>query len=914
MKKHYLSLLTCTLLLLSIQSCKDKKTEPKLFPNKPLVQETEHEDESINPDKFAEWTAEDAAKNQAFLAKMAKQNKGIARISATGKLSGTTSYANGALNGAWLNRGPKNMPGAFKFVEMLDGTDIMYGVTWNHYAAEYNSKSYIFKGTVYNPTTGTGGDDFELLTAYWPNRYKNLFAINMGAGAVRLVAHIENGHIYYSDDEGTTWTKSTGQPTDAIMSATINKQDNNAIYICNPYAVFVSTDLGASFSRIVTLYPSYAYSCLYSPRYNIQNGANNVYWARSGKFFKLNATKNGFTQVGTYTNNHGNTRFSIAGDSRKLYITVDEKYWASTDQGATWTEKTPEGRYYANNTGSMFPGFSFSVHPENPDIVIGGYTVPILSTDGLETRVANHRNWDYYQYGNLFNDNLSDYYNRIRFNFHPDFQGNQFFYNASGNLFTARSSDGGIFVSYKEWTDFPPDQDGSYFNRNYDYSQAHYINLNVVNTVSALVYRGHAFTGARNPGHIFFSTQDQGSQNTMPTNRGGNFTANLLDFDQAIGGDGPPFGSENGEHVWKWKREGNGVYAPISLYKTSGEFKNFKELNAEINTTGHPFVSFTKNTNLGWVQNYIDKHEPDKRIWLLSKELHRAEWNGTNLTGHTVSLGSDTNQIAALAQGSVNGNIVYILKGGKIYKSTDRGNTFDSGTSTMFSQTTNSYSYGDVGSGIVLPGNDNWILFCGPSTNNTGALLSEDGGTTWTDVTGIFPAGNDAQTSGLVATPGGEFIFAGTDVGPYVFDVATKTWHAIGNGIGYFNAMDVDYIESTKTVRFATWGSGILDFNIDENSLSTTNSIANSNTVQATLYPNPAKNFVNISLENNTINYNNVTISVFNMNGQKVLSKQHNFNGNTPIKLATSNLATGMYLVNITSNNKKIATKKLIIK
>ena len=57
------------------------------------------------------------------------------------------------------------MPGAFKFAEMLDGTDVIYGVSHNHYASEFNSKAFIFKGTVYNPNTGKGGDDFKLLTA-----------------------------------------------------------------------------------------------------------------------------------------------------------------------------------------------------------------------------------------------------------------------------------------------------------------------------------------------------------------------------------------------------------------------------------------------------------------------------------------------------------------------------------------------------------------------------------------------------------------------------------------------------------------------------------------------------------------------------------------------------------------------------
>ncbi|MFV0564428.1 MAG: T9SS type A sorting domain-containing protein [Flavobacteriaceae bacterium] len=905
MKKLYLLALVCFTGFM-LQSCKDK-TNNNTAPNQPTVQETEHEEDEDNPDKFAEWTPEEAARQQAFLAKMSKQSKGKTKISKTGKASSVTSYANGALEGSWVNRGPNNMPGAFKFAEMLDGTDIIYGVTWNHYATEYNSKSYIFKGTVYNKTLGTGGDDFELLTAYWPNRYNNLFAINMGGGTVRLVAHVENSTIYYSDDDGANWTQAAVNDINGahvFSTSAINRQDNY-IYIANSYRVWVSKDFGATFNMVEQIDPA-GVTALYSPRYSTQPGYGSVYVARNGNFYKLNATKTAFNLQGTYAT-HNNTRFSVNGDSGKLYISAQDKYWASTDEGITWTEKFPPGGYYGNVTPSMWAGHVFGVHPDNHDIVIGGYAEPVLSLDGLETVKTEHLGWGRYQGGDT--DINTSYYDRIRFNFHPDFQANQFFYNASGDVFSVRSSDGGLFISYNEWTDFPAEN--TPFNNTHDYDQAHYINLNVFNTICPLVYRGYAFTGSRNPAHIFFSTQDQGSQNIIPEANGGNLSASQLDFYQSIGGDGPPYDSADGEHVWKWRRQGNIVFAPVNLYDNNGNFRRLSQINSQTNNANHPTIEYTENSRMGWSQHHIDKHAPGERIWLLNKTLDRTEWDGANLTHHSVTLGDGTNQIAAMAQGTVDGDKLFVLNKGLVYTSTNRGDTFSAtGTSTPFAGITNTYLNGDIGSGIVLPGNDNWILFCGPSTNGVGAILSEDGGATWTNVTGIFPAETDTQTSGLVATPGGEFIFAATDVGPYVFDVASKTWYSIANGAGYFNAMDVDYIESTKTARFASWGSGILDFNISESSLSTTE-IANTKTTEIKLYPNPAKDYVNISLNNN--NYNEVSVEVFNLNGQKVLSEQHTFNGTTPFELSTSTLSSGVYVVNITNKSKKTITKKLIV-
>ena len=50
----------------------------------------------------------------------------------------------------------------------------------------------------------------------------------------------------------------------------------------------------------------------------------------------------------------------------------------------------------------------------------------------------------------------------------------------------------------------------------------------------------------------------------------------------------------------------------------------------------------------------------------------------------------------------------------------------------------------------------------------------------------------------MIVLPNGEFVFAGTDIGPYVFDVVQEEWTSMAEGIGFFNVMDVDYIQETN--------------------------------------------------------------------------------------------------------------------
>ncbi|MEW7277168.1 carbohydrate-binding protein [Aquimarina sp. 2201CG1-2-11] len=790
MKKTLLSI-TMVLALCMQWSCTSKIQKDN---NRPIVQDNERkEKEEYNPDKDAIWTPEQAARHQKILKKLTSTSSSFNK----GKFNNT--YANGALKGTWKTKGPKNMPGAFKFAEMLDGTDIIYGVTHNHYVGEFNSKSYIFKGTIYNPKTGTKGDDFELLTANWPNRYQNLFAFKVN-GNTRLVAHIENGPIYYSDDEGNSWIKSNGLPASNTSSA-INRQDNHAIYVTNNRVVYVSRDFGSSFS-VVQNFGNSQNSFLYSPRYQNQPNANSVYLARNGSFYTLNALKTSFIKNGTYISRHGKKHFSIGGDSRKLYVTENKRYWVSSDQGKNWTEKFPKGNYYGDTSRKMDTGKFLAVSPENANIVIGGYTNPVLSTTGLDNTRSNHTGWGNYQNGT--NLSASNYYNRIRFNYHPDFQSSHFFYNGSGDLLSVRCSDGGIFVSYKEWNDFP--SIGTSFN-NSGYTNAHYVNINVLNTICPLIYRKNVLTGANNPNHISYSTQDQGSGSIIPGT-----TGETLDFYQSIGGDGPPLDSYDGINVWKWSRQGDKVWAPVKMYGSNGAFQSIGQINRKFNS--RPTTSFTRNTEMGWAQTVIDHDQPDKRIWILTKSLNRATMNGSSITAHTVKKG--TNQIAAIAQGRQNPNKIIMLQDGNVFISTNRGTSFGSQINTPFTKTPGGRTRGDIGSGVILPNNDNWVLFCGPSSNNVGAILSKDGGQTWIDVTGDFPSGNDAQTGGMIVTPDGKFVFAGTDIGPYVFDVASEKWFSIAQGIGFFNAMDVNYIASINTVRFGSWGSGILDFKIDK--------------------------------------------------------------------------------------------------
>ncbi len=76
------------------------------------------------------------------------------------------------------------------------------------------------------------------------------------------------------------------------------------------------------------------------------------------------------------------------------------------------------------------------------------------------------------------------------------------------------------------------------------------------------------------------------------------------------------------------------------------------------------------------------------------------------------------------------------------------------------------------------------------------------------------------------------------------------------------------------------------------------------------LYPNPAKDLVSINF--NEVLSENMSISIFDIQGKLVLSKK-SLDLDNEASLDISNLESGMYFVKL-KNGQQLATKKLIVK
>lgn len=73
------------------------------------------------------------------------------------------------------------------------------------------------------------------------------------------------------------------------------------------------------------------------------------------------------------------------------------------------------------------------------------------------------------------------------------------------------------------------------------------------------------------------------------------------------------------------------------------------------------------------------------------------------------------------------------------------------------------------------------------------------------------------------------------------------------------------------------------------------------------IYPNPIENEININIENK----NQVNVKIYNLDGKLLLSKPIETKN---AKISTSNLKKGIYIIEISENNKIIKTEKMIKK
>jgi hypothetical protein len=661
----------------------------------------------------------------------------------------------------------------------------------------------------------------------------------------------------------------------------VNKQDNNVLYATDGYKVFRSTDKGTSFSVFFTIGTAKADQArMYTPRWAKQPNAMDVYMAVDKRLFKLNAAKTTFDVINSALPTGG--KIGLGGDSRKLWLTIGRKWYNSTNAGVNFTYQVTKDWYYSDESEGLHPQYRPGVNPEDPNVFIGGATFPISAHNGGTMQNNDAKSyWGYYQNA-VGNDQ------KVRINYHPDIQGSQFFYDKKGKLYSLRSTDGGVFVSYNEWqkTSFP---DAASIQNNVFY------NITLYDIPTQETYRGGFIYGSQSISHLTTGTQDQGWQNTRavaPTN-------NMFSWDQVGGGDGPCCITGDGKIGWSYNYQGTGEFKRIQLYNGT----TYKGLSGTASTaTNFTFTGATYFTPA------VGDWNNGNRIWVLGQTLRRIEYNTSTAqtTALEKNLNGTSNYLQGIAQSKVDANLIFAMQGGTVFKSTDRGTNWTQIAAQ--SATGMTASTENRGMGWASPVDKNLILFASQSGSAVKTVFSKNGGTSWTNVTGsganLFPS---AEVNGMAGNAAGSLVFASTSMGPYVFVVNEEKWYplAVGDDVPVFWGQIVHCMKygNQEIVRFSTWGQGIWDFELDM-----TTGIDKQIAEQYILdiYPNPARE--QIFVRSSIGSADNAFIHIYDASGRSVKSQKY---AGSDAAIDISSFAPGYYLITLV-NGKQQLQKKFI--
>ncbi|MCX7908556.1 MAG: hypothetical protein N2560_03450 [Ignavibacteria bacterium] len=683
----------------------------------------------------------------------------------------TKEFANGRVLGEWIEKGSDNLAGRVHTLDYDTSTNAIYLAS---------AGGNIWKGSI-------NGNDWVCLNN--GKKFANprmVKILNLGTKKRILVLANSPSSVFFTDDEGITWNKAKGLDNAERWGWTIRGAVtiNQEIYVLlmewnfntwkSIVSIYKSTDLAQNFNKI------------YSANLNIDNwelcdiwapsDGYNLYFVMKDTLFMVD-TQNNFTIVSInsfldkYTSgillrgslNNNNTFLYIA----KKHNNVQTIFYVSSDGGKNFT-KTGSFNFYP------FEKNSFEVSKTNPAFVYFGQVEFYYSYDyGTNWKRANA--W-------------TEYYSQMETKLHADIPGilsykkwNQSKQKLDEILFVC--TDGGLYISFD--------------------LGVKYKNLSLKNLNISQYYSIYTFDKA---GKVLFAgSQDQGLQICLSD------SGKVLGFKQVISGDYGYLTSSNGGRFLWTTYPG---FAMIVFNPQSGYFDS-----KSWNFVGSGFL---------WLPPIIADPDDPLKAYLLSGDngmpsgsaasyIYVLTYNElTDSISYSVipfnfALDDQTRKISSLGISPINTNIWFALSNdGKFFRSTNRGTTWE--VIEGVAGPKGHYFYGNK----ILPSklNVGKVVIAGSGYSNPGVLISYDTGKTFIQLDRNIPSTlfydiefNEDET----------LLFAGTEIGPFVYHFPERRWHFLGGENCPDNIFwDVEYLPNLKTIRYATYGRGIWDFKIEK--------------------------------------------------------------------------------------------------
>lgn len=672
-------------------------------------------------------------------------------------------YANRTLSGTWdqkyLHMTSTTAPGYSEGGFRTDGSlydpvnEDMYIVSFAGHIYKIDESTSV-KWSLRNHSKSFEGDKFN--------------GVNLPDGSFRLLNQKSNGGMEFSDDEGRTWMDANGAffESGANYTTLVTKKDSDKRIVAHGARrnaslgnawydyVYISTDYGLNYTTSALTFQSNEFDVeILKP-----HGSRDVYlFARRASDSKLYVYKMGENDA-DFTLTHEPTTAVAKLDSVQGTTVGGVTHFYISYNNTTIFYSGDEGVTWTQSvTSSNTGGNIVEVHPTQPNIVFKGFVELWISTD-------YGANWTRNQHL-LSNNDIYVW----------DLQHFKIFDKEDGGFFTISGYDFGTYYSTtpEDWNSWVSVSRGNPTIMCYDAE---------TNEKYSLVYTANQDRGSQS----FSGNNNYDKSVPIPALREAN--TDVLRVAVANGG----------ESAWYWY-----YYGTIgrSSATNGANFRTVTGTDFYGNWAATSMVPSPKDNEdavyIPWGEGGLQKiiYNGSKVV----REIHPFQFSGP---------------ISSFGYSKVNKNRWYVsLKSGQLFYSTDGGNTF---TSSSYNGTWPQQDDSHRKRRQVIatsPIDEAMVYFAGKGNN---FLISVDGGQTFTN----HNAGlNVERISELDASPNGQYIFAACEFdGAWVFSVQQDRWFKmdgldVPDAIGY---TDVQFIESENAVRFATYGSGILDFILDQ--------------------------------------------------------------------------------------------------
>ncbi|WP_299058456.1 T9SS type A sorting domain-containing protein [uncultured Polaribacter sp.] len=665
-----------------------------------------------------------------------------------------------------------------------------------------------------------------------------LNGVNLPDNSFRLVFQQPDGGMEFSDDEGRTWTTANG----ALFQSSLNFKTHVVKTPTGRRVVAHGGNLegGAGFDKLFI-----------SDDYGLNYRESSFKFARSS--FEVNTTKphndNSIyafvrrisdSKIFIFKLGADDTDFSLIKQPTQTFPGLDTLH--GTLVGGRFYFYVSDGNrniYYSNDEGETWQHTNTNndrnivgVHPTRPNIVFKGFVDLFMSQDFGATFAANrHRLSPTTYVWDLEHLRISD------------------------------KEGGGSFTFA-----------GMHFGSYYTSDPADWSSWKSVNRGSPNILAYDAITSEVHD-RIYTANQDRGSQSFLDTPSVNGYynadrEANTDVFRVAF--------SKNESSVWFWYW--------------------FGTIGRASTTNGGNYGTVTRKDfyDSWWATSMIPSpDETEDAIYIPTGQnrLEKITYTGSTLL-RTIHPYTFPGSVVSFNYSSFNKSRWYVgLKTGEFFYSTDGGATFTqtSYSGTMPGQLDRHTKQRQVI--VASPKDENVVYYAGRGNN---FLISNDGGITFTNHnTGL----NVSGIMDFTVDPTGKYIFAACNFsGAWVYSAEEDRWYKMdGDDVPSLTAFtDAQYIKSKDIVRFSTYGSGILDFTINNESLSINDNLLQSlNSIKA--FPNPTSDQFEIKISSSKVD---VLVHIYSITGKLISNKKHKVK-NGKINLSLENENAGIYITKI---------------